>query len=986
MNPERWQRIAAIFDEVIDEPAETRMRVAERLCAGDSALLREVEALLRADSAGVRFEGEVRQARDDAAESWSEQQTSEAMPPSVGPWRLEKELGHGGMGVVYLAHRADGQFEQHAALKLIRRELDSDGVLPRFLRERQILARLENAHIARLLDGGVTDDGRPYFAMEFVPGIPILLHCAEQRMSLEARLRLFIDVCGAVQFAHTQLIVHSDIKPSNILVTKEGHAKLLDFGIAKVLDESDHEPALTSGFQYRPLTPGYAAPEQLRGEAVTTAVDVYALGNLLYELLTGRASLPASATTSRETALRIRETSDPELPSKAASAQLPYPARRLRGDLDTIILTALQREPQHRYATAQAFAEDLNRYLSGQPIQARRQSAAYRFTRFAGRHRIGMSLGTVAIAGLMTTTALSIYGLTTANLQTARALDQAQRAETTSRFLADVFGQVSPDRNKGQPITAMQLLEAGEQDLDSESIQGAAAKPELLALLGRLYRDIGDRAHGKDLIARALSDSATMASGPSRARILLAAAASESEDKETFDVALAHAREAVNLLTRSPDADPRALAEGHIQVAYALRRKGLNEEAAETLRMTLASDSKALGSNDDIVAEQNVQLGIALSATGRFDTSQHAFDQALALYDARYGAQSVHSAHARDALAGMLYDKGDLAGAEREYRTVLDIHRRRLGPLHHDTLVGINNLLRVLETRGEFAAALVERQKLVQSNDASGEMTPTDRANTDLATSIDYIETSQLAQGEQLIRQALGVLRDAGKSDGAWYAYGLEFLAYVLPLEGKYTEAEEALRSALRLALASTPPDTAAACRLRDSLSWVLDLEHHFEDALRLSRQVDTECVAKLPPDSKQLPTFLADLSAAELDSGNKEVARQVAERALAAARRVYPPGYYRLGVSLLALGRADLANAKATEAEALLKEALAVRQPPYADEDPRMLEVRVELVRALTLTGQHEEAAKMREQVESLLAKSPYGYARDLRARLPDL
>ena len=339
MNPERWQRIAAIFDEVIDEPAETRMRVAERLCAGDSALLCEVEALLRADSAGVRFEGEVRQARDDAAESWSEQQISEAMPPSVGPWRLEKELGHGGMGVVYLAHRADGQFEQHAALKLIKRELDSDGVLSRFLRERQILARLENAHIARLLDGGVTDDGRPYFAMEFVPGIPILLHCAEQRMSLEARLRLFIDVCGAVQFAHTQLIVHSDIKPSNILVTKEGHAKLLDFGIAKVLDESDHEPALTSGFQYRPLTPGYAAPEQLRGEAVTTAVDVYALGNLLYELLTGRASLPASATTSRETALRIRETSDPELPSKAASAQLPYPARRLRGDLDTIILT-----------------------------------------------------------------------------------------------------------------------------------------------------------------------------------------------------------------------------------------------------------------------------------------------------------------------------------------------------------------------------------------------------------------------------------------------------------------------------------------------------------------------------------------------------------------------------------------------------------------------------------------------------------------------
>ncbi|HEX6833801.1 MAG TPA: serine/threonine-protein kinase [Rudaea sp.] len=983
MNPEHWQRIAAVFDEIIELPPGERRAAAVERCAGDARLLAEVERLLAADDKGGHFESEALHARDAAIESWSEPQPDLAMPSRIGHWRLLGELGRGGMGVVYLAQRVDGQFEQRAALKLVKRGLDTEAVLSRFLRERQILARLENPHIARLLDGGVADDGRPYFAMEFVSGAPLLEHCKQQRLPLEARIRLFVDICSAVQFAHNRLVVHSDIKPGNILITDDGQAKLLDFGIAKMLD-GESGAAQTIGAAQRPLTPGYAAPEQLRGDPVTTAVDIYALGNVLYELLTGRGSLPVPATTNREDVLRFRETTDPKPPSAVAEPGLPFRATRLRGDLDTIVLTALQREAARRYETVQALAEDLERYLAGRPIQARRQSAAYRFARFVGRHKTGVALGTTAIVALMTTTGLSIYGMSMARQQMEQARAQALRAETTSRFLADVFGQVSPDQNKGQPITANQLLQAGERNVDSEAPHASPARSELLALLGRLYRDIGDRTHGQELIARALTETAAE-STPAvvRARILLVAAMSESEDKETYERALAHASESVTLLEREPTADPAALAEAHVQVGYALRHTGANERAAASLSAAIAGDSAILGADNENVAEENVQLGIALAATKRFDESERAFEHAIGAYTRRYGAKSVHVAHALDAFAGMRYDKGDLAQAERLYRQALDIHRQTLGPLSHDTLVGVNNLLRVLETRGEFAAALAEREELKERSDTSKELTPTDRVNSDLAMSVDYIETSRFAEGERLIREAIGILRDAGEMDSAWYAYSLEFLGYALPWQGKFEEAEKALRSALKLTQSSAQPDASSTCRLQDSLSWVLDLQRRYADALRLARKVDAECTAALPPTSKQLPTYLSDLSAVELDSGNVAQARAIAARALGAARTVYPPQYYRLGIPLLALARADLALEQAAEAETLLREALAVRQPPYSDDDPRVLEVRVELVRAEAMNGRPNDAITLRSRLLPVLEKDQNGYLRALRARL---
>ncbi len=350
------------------------------------------------------------------------------------------------MGVVWLAERADGAFEQRAALKLIKRGMDTDAVQARFLRERRILARLEHPHIAHLLDGGIAADGRPYFAMEFVDGQPLLRYCAEAQRNLAERIRLFLQICAAVQFAHGQLVVHRDIKPSNILVAADGSAKLLDFGIAKLLDDSAGGETATVDGLHRPFTPAYAAPEQLRGEAATTATDIYALGCVLYELLTGQRPLSMNDAPTLEEMLRAQDTTDPAAPSRVAAADSPVSARLLRGDLDTIALKALQREPQRRYATVAAFAEDLHRFLSGRPIAARRDHAGYRVRKFVGRHRFGVAAATTGLLLLIAALGLAVW-------QARAKAREAQVSQQVTRFLLGLFGGADPTHARGATLS-----------------------------------------------------------------------------------------------------------------------------------------------------------------------------------------------------------------------------------------------------------------------------------------------------------------------------------------------------------------------------------------------------------------------------------------------------------------------------------------------------------------------------------------------------
>ncbi|MEP6938827.1 MAG: protein kinase [Rudaea sp.] len=409
MNTERWQRVGDIFERLLEVPQVERDKRLESLCGADDELRVIVMSMLDSHE-GVHFsDASVATLRETSRAAVASLASGKEVPrlgdvagTRVGHWRLARRIGAGGMGVVWLAERADGQFEQRAALKLVKRGMDSDAVLARFRRERQILARLEHPHIAHLLDGGIAEDGRPYFAMEYVEGKPLLDYGRDNNLSLADRLKLFLQICGAVSFAHARHVVHRDIKPSNVLVAANGSVKLLDFGIAKMLqDDEELAATLTATHREQPMTPAYAAPEQFSGNEITEATDVYALGGLLYELLTGQRAHDFGGVKDMRDVLKIIQATDPVAPSRTNFNAAPVPQKRLRGDLDTIVLTALRHDPARRYPTVAAFASDIQSYLAGQPIAARRDHVFYRGYKFLRRHRGGVvAVGAVALIAI----------------------------------------------------------------------------------------------------------------------------------------------------------------------------------------------------------------------------------------------------------------------------------------------------------------------------------------------------------------------------------------------------------------------------------------------------------------------------------------------------------------------------------------------------------------------------------------------------------
>jgi eukaryotic-like serine/threonine-protein kinase len=438
MNPEQWKRVKQSLEEAIALDPVDRSAYLDRVCEGDHELRHEMESLVSShEQAGTGF---LKTPAVDLHRSVPAARSRVGC--RIGAYDILEEIGHGGMGEVYRAARADGQFTKDVAVKLVRGGFDTALVVERFRHERQILAGLEHPNIGRLLDGGTTEDGIPYLVMELVKGMPVDEYCRTHRLDVSSRLRLFLHVCAAVQYAHQRLVIHRDIKPGNILVTEEGVPKLLDFGIAKILD-----PSVSSDATVSPLTPEYASPEQIRGDPITTATDVYSLGVVLYRLLTGQSPYPPNTRTPHEFARAICE-SEPKRPSIAIyqtgrndepisdretitppeafrswhEDSLSKLRRRLRGDLDLIVLKALRKEPQGRYASVEQMADDIQRHLEGLPVTVRRDSWRYRAGRFATRHKLAVTATVLVV--------IAVLGGVAATLHEARiAAANGHRAE-----------------------------------------------------------------------------------------------------------------------------------------------------------------------------------------------------------------------------------------------------------------------------------------------------------------------------------------------------------------------------------------------------------------------------------------------------------------------------------------------------------------------------------------------------------------------------
>jgi eukaryotic-like serine/threonine-protein kinase len=441
MKAELWQQVREILDQAIALPTDERPAYLDKVCTGDSALRSEVESLLRShqDAGSVFLKKpaiDFKSAMPDAGPKVCR------VGRRIGVYQIVEEIGRGGMGEVYRAVRADGQYDKQVAIKLVRVGLDTSFVLERFRHERQILASLDHTNIARLHDGGTTEDGLPYLVMELIEGTPMDQYCEERELSIAERLQLFIQVCAAVQYAHQRLVIHRDIKPSNILVTTEGVPKLLDFGIAKILDPS----AGAETTLLRPMTPEYASPEQVRGQSITTATDVYSIGVVLYRLLTGRSPYPEATRTPLEFAKIICEVEPPRpstvrMPVKGMYYNFPEtttsrtPAnsakvkRALKGDLDHIVLKALRKEPERRYSSVEQFAEDIRRHLKGLPVMAVKGSVRYRAGKFVRRNRAGIAAAAMVFITLVVGVAATIRQARIARRQAEIASTERARAE-----------------------------------------------------------------------------------------------------------------------------------------------------------------------------------------------------------------------------------------------------------------------------------------------------------------------------------------------------------------------------------------------------------------------------------------------------------------------------------------------------------------------------------------------------------------------------
>ncbi|MGA2856685.1 MAG: serine/threonine-protein kinase [Candidatus Sulfotelmatobacter sp.] len=770
MTPERWQEVKELLGAALEmEPAE-RAPFLERTCAHDSFLRGEVERLLAVeDRAATEFlrdpgiAGSLDESLGQSADAW--------IGRRVGPYKIVEQIGIGGMGEVYRAFRADDQYRKQVALKVVRAGQDSGFVVNRFKNERQILASLDHPNIARLHDGGTTEDGVPYFVMELIDGQPIDQYCNHHNLSVTERLKLFVQVCSAVQYAHQRLIIHRDVKPSNILVTSGGTPKLLDFGIAKILDTE----AVTGKFEttltlFRLLTPGYASPEQIKGEPITTASDVYSLGVVLYELLTGHHPYRRPNGTPQEiaravcevepekpsTAVHRMETADKHRDSQASAATPEIPGRpaeklskRLRGDLDNIVLMALRRDPQRRYASVEQFGEDIRRHLESLPVVARKDTVGYRASKFITRHRAGVGAAIVVAITLLAGLAITVREAHIARQQQSRAEARFNDVrELANSLMFDVHDSI-------------------------QNLSGSTPARKLLVERALHYLDSLSREAGSDL-----SLQRELAEGYSKlGRVQGGNTGSNLGDTKG---AVGSFRKAVKMRETIAAANPgnvqdqRDLAISYHDLSTALYYSGDlsgSESLLKAIQVLVGahpSDPTLIGS----LALTYRDFGAGLTGGNHLAEGLEQYEQSLQLFQQLADAapqdlksqRQVSYSHKR--VGATLAAMGKLSESLTHYQTALAIDERLItanpenAQFRYDITFTYSDMGYVLGKRGELDAALANYRKVLSIRKQLAAADPKDvKARSGMARTYGYIGTLLGQQGRH--REALAAFRNA---------------------------------------------------------------------------------------------------------------------------------------------------------------------------------------------------------------------------------
>lgn len=684
MDPVRWNRIETLCAEALEQGAELRTAWVTAACEGDTALRDEVLSLLEHL---VRDPGFLEAPVASLPELFPVADAPEPPedPRQIGPWSLLRPLGRGGMGTVWLAERDTEGIHQQVALKLVRRGMDTDDVIERFRLERRILGALDHPHIARLLDAATAPDGRPYLVMEYVDGVPITEHCEREHLPVAERLALMQTVCAAVDHAHRHLVVHRDLKPRNIFVTGDGTVKLLDFGISKVLGDSDAlGPARATQTRARLLTPEYAAPEQITGAPITTATDVHGLGLLLCELLTGRHPLLKGD----ETLAEIEEATLHRTPTAPSQLQPSHGERehsrgrnRIARDLDMIVLKALRKEPERRYPSAADLSDDLRRHLSGHPVSARPDTFGYRARRFLRRNAAPVTAVAAVLLALVATTAVTLIQSRRVAAESARVTAERDKALEVRGFLMEMFGATGAGRSVGDTVTVRRLLDLQVARLDTES-WSPELRAEMLAVLADGYDRLGLWEEAEPLAVRSLD-----------------------LRRDLF-----------------PSDHPDVAASLNL-AGWIAHERGRSREAVPLLHEAIGIRRAVGRAGEGDLSRSLNDLGVIWNALGHYDSAQMVLEESLALRDRLFGPGHRTVGITANNLAAAHWFQSNVAEAARVQQRAVAALQQSVGPDHQRTIIALSNLATFRVTAGDLEGAerdyrdLLARQERLQGPD-----------------------------------------------------------------------------------------------------------------------------------------------------------------------------------------------------------------------------------------------------------------------------
>ena len=864
----RWRALRDLLERALEAAPDQRRRLLEELGREDPARAAELAELLRADAVDDSPLDAGAASRLAAVGGGGADPATAAEPPlagrQLGAWRLGALLGQGGMGAVYAARRCDGAFEQEAAVKVLRAGADTPELRARFRQERQLLAALDHPAIARLLDGGLSEDGTLWFALERVEsGLPITRWADEHALALATRIDLFLEVCDAVDAAHRRLIVHRDLKPSNILVTPDGRPKLLDFGIAKLLDRED-AAATRTGAQL--LTPQYAAPEQILGEPPTTAVDVYALGVVLYELVTG--ALPHLRTTSSPVALArelARETVT--APSRRAAAGTPRARRgaaRISGDLDAIVLKALRAEPEARYRSVAELAADLRNERAGLPVAARGGARGYRVRRFVVRHRLAVAAAAAVVVALVAGLAGTLAQARIAHAERDRALAEAEKARQVAGFMTRLFQQADPARTRGASLTAREVLEAGARAIATELGDQPEIQATLLLAIGSVERDLGGYEEARPLLERAL----------------------ELRERRFGGDALETAEALHELGGLDRYLDRLAVGTQRLERALAIRQSRLGREHLD-------------------VARTHAQLGILNRFAGDGDGAREHFVTALAIAD-RLGAGGDETARWLNNLGLVEADRGERVAAERAYRRSLALMEASAGAENPLLALPLDNLGMLLrgEERFDEALPLLERARDLVARTWGEDHAQFGTALTSLGAV--YLGLERFPEALPLFERGAAVYSRALGPEHRWVAWPLTGAGDCRLALGEPRAALALFERAAAIRAAALGPDHPELAQSLGRIGLAESALGRHEHAEASHRAALAMLRRTTEAGSTVLAEQIVDLAASLEQRGGSGDARDLYIEAEAIFRAAYPDGHsYRVRVAD-ALARLD--------------------------------------------------------------------------------